>query len=421
MVSETGLGVLQVVNAVAQGLVKQKKKSGLIESILGSANHDASEEELNGIKTAMQRNYSKEDLTAFSQYITDSRNSLHLSKEKGAGYKIPDSPWFISTQQASTAGLDESDLRMSVYSDSLTKANVLAANSNIPMASAIRTVYQGLNYTDQTRWREAAFGTGQEGKIDRVKYDLLRDNFQYISALKGPSGRDPRMDPMQITESGYNALLKITNLEDRQTLESVHGSYPDLIKILKEHPLSPVVTEFYSRLAMASEGAAKSEEERSKAEEGAMRQIQDNEEDEEHNNILDEILAGGFASSNELPNDIPARKSLNSTLRQISENLNVTVDAYGEDRDGNTVTTKDKLRLYAESIVAKDSTVQRELSSQPELRQSYLDYVYSRLQSIYTENRYRESLSYAGQTALEGVVEDTPSIAGPGLSFSAGK
>ena len=35
MVSETGLGVLQVVNAVAQGLVKQKNNSDLIESIVG--------------------------------------------------------------------------------------------------------------------------------------------------------------------------------------------------------------------------------------------------------------------------------------------------------------------------------------------------------------------------------------------------
>ena len=431
MVSETGLGVLQVVNAVAQGLVKQKNNSDLIESIVGSANHDASEEELRGIKTAMRRHYSSKDLTTLSNHIMDANNFLTFSREKGEGFKIPDSPWFISTQQASTASPTDSQRIMNTYVTSMAKVNELMANSQnagvpMDMTTAIRTVYKGLDYKQQTEWREAVHGTGQEAKIDQVKMRLLEENFGYIQRQTGPSG-NPEDVHMIVTTDGYNALLKLKYGKGRNTEERIRHiketkSYGEILRILKEDPKSPVVDLYFSLLAQAIEGSVKDEDDRTPPENTAMKRVTEVDDDgfvAIFDKAGEDFLSGLFTSSQEAT-DLPAIRSINNAIRRVSGGLNQTVDAVYGNAEGQ-LKLEDKLKHYAEHILSANTEATNVLLSKPELRKSYLDYIYSSLLQVYKEQRYEESFTYAGQTALEGMVEDTPSIAGPGLSFSAGK
>ena len=403
MVSETGLGVLQVVNAVAKGLVEQKTKSGLIDSIVGSANHDASEEELSGIKTAMQRNYSKADLHTLSNHIMDANNFLTFSKEKGAGYKIPNSPWFISTHQTSTSGTNDSQHRMNTYTTSMAQVNELMANSHnagvpMDMTTAIRKVYKGLGYIKQTEWREAVHGTGQEAKVDRVKMRLLEDNFNYIQSVSTTG--DPRQSHQVITEHGYDALLELgfgkgTNDADKKRNLQENMSYGDMLRILKEHPESPVVDLYYSLLAQAIEGSAE-EPDRITRSQSKARDILTEIDDDGFVAIFDKAaenaLSGLFTSSQEAT-DLPAIRSIQNDIRRASGSLNQTVDNIYEDSDGNELHLKDKLKLYANNIVSKNIEVTNILLSKPELREPYLDYIYSSLLQVYREQSHEQSMT----------------------------
>jgi hypothetical protein len=403
MVSETGLGVLQVVNAVAKGLVEQKTKSGLIDSIVGSANHDASEEELSGIKTAMQRNYSKADLHTLSNHIMDANNFLTFSKEKGAGYKIPNSPWFISTHQTSTSGITDSQRRMNTYTTSMAQVNELMANSQnagvpMDMTTAIRKVYQGLGYIKQTEWREAVHGTGQEAKIDQVKMRLLEENFGYIQRQTGPSG-NPEDVHMIVTTDGYNALLKLkygkgSNTEERIRHIKETKSYGEILRILKENPESPVVDQYYSLLAQAIEGSVKDEDDRTPPENTAMKIVTEV-DDASITSILakaaDNSLSGLFTSSQEAT-DLPAIRSINNAIRRVSGGLNQTVDAVYGNAEGQ-LKLEDKLKHYAKGILSANTEATNVLLSKPELREPYLDYIYSSLLQVYREQRYEQSIT----------------------------
>ena len=105
-----------------------------------------------------------------------------------------------------------------------------------------------------------------------------------------------------------------------------------------------------------------------------------------------DFLSGLFTSSQEAT-DLPAIRSIQNDIRRASGSLNKTVDNIYADPDGKELHLKDKLRLYANNIVSKNSEVKNILLSKPELREPYLDYIYSSLLQVYREQSYEQSMT----------------------------